>query len=330
MAELKKIIENAPADLEIQKALMKTNAHLNGHNKVLCSISGGADSDIIIDIIEKINGKVDYIFFDTGLEYESTKKHLEYLQKKYGIKIKIAKAVKPIPLCVKQYGVPFLSKQVSEFIERLQRYNFKWEDRPFEELIIEYPKCKASLRWWCNAFEGKGKFNISRNKWLKEFLIAFPPDFPISNKCCHYAKKLVASREKKAGNYDLSITGVRKHEGGARATAYKSCFTPSDEKHDIAEFRPLFWFTNETRKKYEDHYKIIHSECYTKWGFSRTGCAGCPFARDFEKELAAVKQNEPKLYKAMINVFGKSYEYTRKYREFQKKMKEEQKQCTQQ
>ena len=48
----------------------------------------------------------------------------------------------------------------------------------------------------------------------------------------------------------------------------------------------------------------------------RTGCAGCPFGRDFEKELEIIKKYEPQLYKAVTNIFGDSYEYTRKYRKF--------------
>lgn len=49
---------------------------------------------------------------------------------------------------------------------------------------------------------------------------------------------------------------------------------------------------------------------------------GCPYGKDFEKELEIVQKYEPKLYKACMNIFGESYEYTRKYREFQKMMKE--------
>ena len=327
---LEDILDDCPLDETIFKAFLKAENKLAEYDNILCSVSGGADSDIVVDILEKIGtrGKVTYVFFNTGLEYQATKKHIKALEEKYGIKIKEARAIKPVPLCVKKYGVPFLSKQVSEFMERLQRYDFKWEDKPFNELYAKYPKCKAALRWWCNEFDGKGKFNISRNTWLKEFIIENPPDFPISNKCCHYAKKQVAQREKDAGNYTLSITGVRKAEGGARATAYKSCFTPIDDRHDIAEFRPIFWFKNENKKVYEEHYEITHSECYTLWGLPRTGCSGCPFAKDFEAELEAVKKYEPKLYKAMINTFGKSYEYTRKYKEFQKKMRAQQ--CIQQ
>ena len=50
----------------------------------------------------------------------------------------------------------------------------------------------------------------------------------------------------------------------------------------------------------------------------RTGCAGCPYGKDFEFELEVIKKYEPKLYNAVNNIFGDSYEYTRKYLEFRK------------
>lgn len=52
----------------------------------------------------------------------------------------------------------------------------------------------------------------------------------------------------------------------------------------------------------------------------RTGCVGCPYGKDFEYELEVVKQYEPKLYKAVNNIFKDSYEYTRKYRQFIKEL----------
>jgi 3'-phosphoadenosine 5'-phosphosulfate sulfotransferase (PAPS reductase)/FAD synthetase len=266
------------------------------------------------------------VFFDTGLEYQATKDHLEYLETKYDIKIKREKAVKPIPICCRTYGQPFLSKQVSEFISRLQRHNFKWEDKSFEELIKEYPKCRSALKWWCNKWE-KGKngqesrFNINYNKFLKEFMVKYPPSHPISNKCCHYAKKLVAHNYKVNNGIDLSITGVRKAEGGARATAYKSCFTSKLDEGKADEFRVIFWYKTEDKRAYKDKFNMKHSKCYECYGLTRTGCAGCPFGKDFEKELEIIEKYEPKLYKAVNNIFGDSYAYTRAYREFVEQQK---------
>ena len=48
---------------------------------------------------------------------------------------------------------------------------------------------------------------------------------------------------------------------------------------------------------------------------------GCPFGRDFEFELNVVNSNEPKLHKAVCNIFKDSYEYTRKYKAFVENMK---------
>lgn len=314
--DLNALVETAP-NIEILNAFLVTDNKLKRCVKAVCSVSGGSDSDIVTDICASLDkeNKITYVFFDTGLEFQATKKHLKELEEKYGIEIKKEKAVKPIPLCCREYGVPFLSKQVSEFIERLQRHNFKWEDKPFEDLLKEYPTCKAALRWWCNEWGEKSKFNINYNKHLKEFMIKNPPKFRISNKCCHYAKKLVAKRFKEAGGFDLSIQGVRKAEGGARSSAYKNCFTPASDK-TIDEYRPVFWFKKDTKDSYKKTYGITYSDCYEVWGLPRTGCSGCPYAQDFENELEATKIYEPKLYKALIKVFGASYEYTRAYRKF--------------
>lgn len=324
MSIISDVIENAPENLEIINSWLVTDNKLNRSRKVMCAISGGSDSDIVMHLCATLDkhGKVTYVFFDTGLEFQATKDHIKDLEKKYGIEIIIRKAVKPIPTACRQYGVPFLSKQVSEMISRLQHHNFKWKDKPFEELYKEYPKCKVALRWWCNDWGEGSKFNINYNTWLKEFMIANPPTFKISNKCCYYAKKLVAKKFKEEHDFDLSITGVRKAEGGARSSAYKNCFTPASE-NTIDEYRPVFWYKQDTKTEFKDHYDIRYSDCYEVWGLPRTGCSGCPYAQDFESELEAVEKYEPKLYKALNNVFGESYDYTRKYREFQKMMKEQ-------
>jgi hypothetical protein len=78
---------------------------------------------------------ITYYWIDTGLEYTATKEHLNFLEKEYGIEIQRIKPKKSIPTCVKQYGVPFLSKYVSEQMMRLQAHGFQWEDEPLEVLL---------------------------------------------------------------------------------------------------------------------------------------------------------------------------------------------------
>lgn len=118
---------------------------------------------------------------------------------------------------------------------------------------------------------------------------------------------------------------MRRAEGGVRATAYTSCFTPSS-KNKIAQFRPIFYFTDEDKKEYEKFCNVKHSDCYEIWGMRRTGCACCPFGSRFEEELELAKKYEPKLYKTANKIFGNSYEYTRGFREFKEEYKKQRKQ----
>lgn len=315
--ELNNIL-NSISNERIGKALLTTFHKLNmcGYNKVLASISGGSDSDIILDMLYKCdnNNIIDYVFFDTGLEYSATKEHIKFLESKYNINIEIIRPKVPIPLSCKVYGQPFLSKHVSEMINRLQRHNFKWEDKAFHDLYKEYPKCKSALEWWCNT-KPSPAHNIKQNKKLKEFILKNPPTFKISQHCCKYAKKDLAHNKLKEG-YQMEITGVRKSEGGTRATAYKSCFDSYDNKYD--RFRPIFWFNKEDKMAYRKRFNISNSKCYNVYGLQRTGCCGCPFGKNFEFELSVLKQHEPKLEVAVNNIFKDSYEYTNKYLEFKK------------
>ena len=325
------LLENCPKNQTIGDNLIRAWSKINSdkYEKIVCAISGGSDSDVMLDICTKCDkdNKIEYVWFDTGLEYQATKEHLKYLEEKYGIEIKPYKAIKPIPTSCKQYGQPFLSKQVSEFMQRLQKHNFKWEDKPFDKLMKEYPNCKSALEWWCGSKGSDSHYNICQNKWLKEFIVNNPPNFKISNICCKYAKKDVSHKLLSDFGYDLNIVGIRKAEGGARSTAYKSCFDENGKCKDNTydNYRPIFWYKNSDKEEYDSHYGIEHSRCYTEYGLKRTGCAGCPYGRDFEQELTIIEKYEPKLFAAVNNIFGDSYEYTRRYREFCKRKNEEEK-----
>lgn len=62
---------------------------LKRHEKIMVSVSGGRDSDVMVDLFTKldVDGKCVYVWFDTGLEYEATKRHLDDLEQKYHIKV---------------------------------------------------------------------------------------------------------------------------------------------------------------------------------------------------------------------------------------------------
>lgn len=283
---------------------------------------GGADSDVMVDMMLRCGGrdKTTFAFCDTGLEYAATKEHLSYLSRKYNIEITRLKPKKSIPASCREYGVPFWSKFTSEMMYRLQSHGFQWEDEPFDVLMNRYPGCKTALSWWCNISKGNTtQFIIDRAPYLKEYIVANPPRFRISNKCCDYAKKIAMHEFEKSIGFDLICTGIRRSEGGVRANAFKNCF--SESSGGIDAFRPVFWLRDSDKECYCNHYGVVHSKCYTEYGLYRTGCFGCPFGKRFEDELRSIEKYEPKLLNAANSIFADSYAYTRGYIAFREKMK---------
>lgn len=348
------VLLSTPDNEHVADAIGKAWRHLNQEydedDTMIATISGGSDSDLVVDICRRcdLSNRINYVWFDTGLEAQATKEHLTYLELKYDIKIERKKAIKPIPLAVKQYGQPFINKRVSEYMYRLQLHGFQWEDEPLEVLfkryckVSDYPKSDkwvelngkyyfgavSALRWWCNehpAVNGntKSKMNIDHNPGLKEYIMANPPTFKIAAKCCTYAKKKVLHELIADIHASLTIQGVRRAEGGQRADSYKSCFSTESDGTD--NYRPIWWFTDADKEEYNKYCGIVNSDCYRLYGQRRTGCCGCPCALSLEEEKKIYETFEPKLYKAMSYVFKETYEYTEGYREFQKQRKAERK-----
>jgi len=303
-------------NISIELAQAKLNLVFAQYHKICVSISGGADSDIVLDMVTKAEGSafkdLHFTFFNTGIEWQASKRHLEYLENKYHVEIKVIKTDYPVTRSVAHFGEPFINKHVSEMCSRLQRHKFKWEDKPYEELILEYPNCISALKWWCNYHTGAKMYNIKNNKLLKEFMVLNPPKFDISNKCCKYAKKDVANNYAKENDIELYLVGVRRSEGGVRMR-YKTCHYTFDNQHDM--HYPILKFTNQDKKEYEEEFQIKHSDCYTKYGLARTGCVGCPYG-DWELELDLAYRHEPKMYKAISYLFRNTYKYTLKYYQF--------------
>jgi len=283
--------------------------------------SGGADSDTIMWLMRWAGYNITGVFYDTGLEYQATKNHIEYM-KSEGFDIEIIKPSIPIPTSAKRYGVPFISKRVSQFLYGMQLNNFDFVNDgnlSFDILIQKYPKIKSYLEWWCNKND-KIRYNIEWNKGLREFLIQYGLPFSVSSKCCDKAKKDPIKKYAKENKIDLMLLGIRKAEGGMRTIIYNSCYLESKE-HSYSMYFPLFWWSNEDKELFDTEMGIKHSDAYSVYGLKRTGCAGCPFGMDFEEKISVVKNFEPKLDKAINNIFGKSYEWTRLYNEFKKDYK---------
>jgi 3'-phosphoadenosine 5'-phosphosulfate sulfotransferase (PAPS reductase)/FAD synthetase len=291
--------------------------------EVRLSYSGGSDSDACAWILRYLGYNIKFVFYNTGLEYQATWNHLDYM-KGLGYDIEIVRPEKTIPNSIYHYGKPFINKNVSEMIYRLQQNDFDFKNDgllEFDDAYAKYPHSKSALRWWTNNNTTENN-NISWNKGLKEFLIennGVP--FTTSAHCCFNTKKLPSKIYAKENNVKLMMLGIRRAEGGKRATSYDSCYIKKTSFYPYSIFLPIFWWTNEDKRIFKEITGIVNSDCYSIYDMKRTGCPGCPFGREFESELDAISTYEPKLEKAVRHLFGESYEFTKKYQKFKEENK---------
>ena len=326
---------DAPAKFTaIQSIIAK---RLTQYPKAICSYSGGSDSDILIDLIEQTRkifnlAPVKYVFFNTGLEMQATKDHVKATAEKYGVGIEEVRPKLNIVLSTRKYGVPFVSKIMSAGLEGWQKKNIplsiadeyeqaenKAEKR--RELKERYPKCESTINFLCccnSAGEPRPNIQlvINSSKYMRDFIAENPPDFQISAKCCDYCKKQPAHRIQKG--YGMVITGERRDEGGMRSVPRKDnttlCFTETSSGQ--YRLRPLYYVSDKDKAWYKEYRNIRYSDAYEVYGLTRTGCCGCPISYKAVDDLEKIRPFEPNVVKAAWNIFGKSYEYRKKYNEY--------------
>lgn len=333
---------DAPAKFQAITGIIMTR--LRQHPKAVCSYSGGADSDILIDLIERARmiapslPEVKYVFFNTGLEMQATKDHVKAISEKYGVEIKELRPKVNIVQATRQHGVPFVSKIMSGGLSEWQKKGVplsiaeeydQAEDKHTKRLELKerYPKCESLINFLCCCNkDGEPRPNIqlviNSSKYMRDFIAEYPPDFKISAKCCDYCKKHLAHSAQKG--YEMVITGERRDEGGMRSVPRKDntslCFTEtSDGQYRL---RPLYYVSDKDKAWYKETYGIRYSDAYEVYGLTRTGCCGCPISYKAVDDLNLIGKYEPNIVKAAWNIFGKSYEYRAKYNEY-KKMRNE-------
>ena len=329
-----------PAKFEAIKSIIAKR--LREHPNAICSYSGGSDSDIMIDLIERTRETfslppIKYAFFNTGLEMKAIRDHVKATAEKYGVEIEECRPKINIVQASREYGIPFVSKIMSSGLSEWQKKGIpltiaqeyeQAEDKAAKrkELKERYPNCESVINFLCCCnSEGEPRPNIqlviNSSKYMRDFIAEYPPDFKISAKCCDYCKKHVAHRVQK--DYDMIITGERRDEGGMRSVPRKDntalCFTETSSGQ--YRLRPLYYVSDKDKAWYKEHYGIRYSDAYEVYGLTRTGCCGCPISYKAVEDLEKIRPYEPNVVNAAWNIFGKSYEYRMKYNEYKQARK---------
>jgi len=313
------------------------------HPNAMCSYSGGSDSDIMLHLVEQVREcyglpPVKYYFFNTGLEMEATKRHVEENAEKYSVEIKEYRPKKNIVLATHEWGIPFVSKIMSAGLEGVQKKNIplsiadeyaEAEDKVAKrkELKERYPGCETTINFLCGC-NSKGEprpdiqLVINASKYMLDFIKENPIPFKVSNKCCDVCKKQPAHAIEK--DFDMVITGERRDEGGMRSVPRKDntsmCF--SETAKGKFRLRPLYYVSDTDKAWYKEYCGITYSDAYEVYGLTRTGCCGCAISSKATEDLEKIRPYEPNLVKAAWNVFGDSYRYRQQYNEYKVKRRE--------
>lgn len=307
------------------------------HPNAICSYSGGSDSDIMLDLVERTRELYDlppvkYVFFNTGLEMKATRDHVKATMAKYGIEIETVRPKIGIVRATRKYGIPFVSKIMSGGLSEWQKkgvpltiadeYNAAMDKGAKRaELKRRYPGCESLINFLCCCNkEGEPRPNIqlviNSSMYMLDFIKEHPPTFKISAKCCDYCKKHPAHHIQK--DYEMIVTGERRDEGGMRSVPRGDntalCFGETGDGQ--WRLRPLYYVSDKDKAWYKDYYGVRYSDAYEVYGLTRTGCCGCPISYKAVDDLKKIEPFEPNVVKAAWNIFGESYLYRQQYNEY--------------
>lgn len=232
--------------------------------------SGGKDSHFLYWFIKEFlqDARIEIVGVNTGFEIPEIR---ERIMKNSNTVLHPCKSRAEIK---ERYGIPCYTKTQDEYIHRYQNGS----------------RSENTMR----AINGENTF-FNLNKSARTNLLSGNLH-KVSNKCCLYIKEKPMQDYAKKTN-KKAIIGVRKSESRVRKAKYNTCLQKS------GNFSPIYDFSDMLMDDIYEAYGIEIPSCYNY--VSRTGCAGCPYGRNCEKELALLS---PQQRNKVIEYFKESYD----------------------
>lgn len=290
--------------MNLESKIRLTNERIKGwcveyDYEVYVSRSGGKDSDVLGDLVKKFDCNIPQVFVNTGLEWDSVRKHgIEIADEILTPKMNFLKVLQT-------YGYPVWSKEVSQKVQDAR-------SNPNGEYAKRFTDCEHNRKY--------PQFSMERYKWLLD------APFKISNKCCDVMKKDSAKAyEKETGRKPFIGTmadesrlrytkwlqyGCNAFEAKRPRSAPLSFWTEQDileyikrNSLKIADVYGEVVTDYQTMGMVEGQLSLIEPKPILKTtGASRTGCVFCLFgiSQDTDRFLR-LKEIEPKKYDYVMN-----------------------------
>lgn len=279
----------------IQK-IRQINADFDLENNAYVSYSGGKDSTVLSKLIDIAlpGNKVPRVFINTGIEFNELVHYVREVAKKDSRIIEIKSGVN-IKTMLEENGYPFKSKEHSHKLELLQKGSKA-------KSVISYftvdpvkrtnHNCPHILAYQANGFD----------------------KFKVSDKCCTILKKRPAELWSKENKRPIAIIGIRAAEGGQRANKTSCLYY---QRNKLKKFSPLLICSDHFINTFIEKFDVkLCKLYYAPYNFQRTGCKGCPFNIQLQKELTTLEHFFSNERKQCETIFSKVYEEYRslKYR----------------
>lgn len=257
-------------------------------NNAYLSLSGGKDSTVLSFLLDDAlpNNSIPRLFLNTGIEYRDIYVK-EWAEKDK--RIVVFNVGKNIIKTLNKVGYPFKSKEHSEKL-----YNFKKGYR--NKSTLQYFKILP------------GGYRPCPDKLLCQLKDDYKLN--ISSQCCNEFKKKPANEWAKENHKLITITGMRREEGGNRINL--SCIV-ADKDNKLKKFHPLAvvdesWIDWYVKNKNIKLCKLY----YPPFNFKRTGCKGCPFNMELEKDLFLLENLLPSERKQCETIWEPVYDEYRR------------------
>ena len=252
------------------------------------SFSGGLDSTVLHHLLDKAlpNNRIPRVFMNTGIEYV---KLVEFVKGIKDDRIEIRTPKKSIRNTLEEVGYPFKSKQHSLNLSVYQnsgmtKTNINYLGKGTKETFL-CPNCL--------------KYQFSEDFKIK-----------VSDRCCFEFKKKPFKDYQEETNRNITLTAMRKEEGGYRNNL--NCVI-TDKERNLIKFHPLAVVGEDFIKAFIEFEQIEICELYkAPFNFKRTGCKGCPFALDLQKQLDVMADLLPSEKKACEVIWKPIYDEYRR------------------
>lgn len=239
------------------------------HNGYI-AFSGGKDSTVLSFLVDLAlpGNKIPRVYSNTGLDYLEIQRFVRQLATE-DERFFIIRPKKDIKKTLEEYGYPFKSKFHSHICDIYSRQGKTG-------CVLKYAEPKANTPHSCPK--------VLQDMFNK------PLPFKISEKCCYkFKKEPFALYEKESGRH-IGLTGMRRAEKGLREQL-KCLVFDGDKLHRFHPLAPVEDdFIEWVVKEYNIRLCVLY---YAPYGFKRTGCVGCPYARDLQEELDLLEKLLP-------------------------------------